>query len=120
LLKQNQYEPMPIAQQVIVLFAGTNGYLDDVAVDEVQAFQKELLRFLSSSHPDIERAIAKDKAVSEQTEKALRSAIDEFKKSSPLMQKPERPAAEREAAPARGGQLQSARRAAEREAVKEK
>src|SRR5204863_573175 len=48
LLKQNQYEPMPIAQQVIVLFAGTNGYLDDVAVDEVQAFQKELLRFLSS------------------------------------------------------------------------
>ena len=120
LLKQNQYEPMPIAQQVIVLFAGTNGYLDDVAVDGVQAFQKELLRFLSSSHPDIERAIAKDKAVSEQTEKALRSAIDEFKKSSPLMQKPERPAAEREAAPARGGQLQSARRAAEREAVKEK
>src|SRR5438093_4406561 len=91
LLKQNQYEPMPIAQQVIVLFAGTNGYLDDVAVEEVQAFQKELLRFLSSSHPDVERAIAKDKAVSEQTEKALRSAIDEFKKSSPLMQKPERP-----------------------------
>src|SRR5437667_2974043 len=81
LLKQNQYEPMPIAQQVIVLFAGTNGYLDDVAVDEVQAFQKELLRFLSSSHPDIERAIRKDKALSEQTEKALRSAIDEFKKS---------------------------------------
>jgi len=120
LLKQNQYEPMPIAQQVIVLFAGTNGYLDNVAVDEVQAFQKELLRFLSSSHPDIERAIAKEKAVSEQTEKALRSAIDEFKKSSPLMQKPERPASEREAAPARGGQLQSARRAAEREAVKEK
>src|SRR6266480_39153 len=120
LLKQNQYEPMPIAQQVIVLFAGTSGYLDDVAVEDVQAFQKELLRFLSSSHPDIERAIAKDKAVSEQNEKALRSAIDEFKKSSPLMQKPERPAAEGEAAPSKGGRLQSARRAAERETVKEK
>src|SRR5205823_10718524 len=49
LLKQGQYAPMPIAQQVIVLFAGTNGYLDDIAVDEVQAFQKELLRFLGSS-----------------------------------------------------------------------
>src|SRR5213082_3088795 len=120
LLKQNQYEPMPIAQQVIVLFAGTNGYLDDVAVDGVQAFQKELLRFLSSSHPDIERAIAKDKALSEQNEKALRSATDEFKKSSPLMQKPERPAAEGEPAPSKGGRLQSARRAAERETVKEK
>src|SRR5881409_2521869 len=120
LLKQNQYEPMPIAQQVIVLFAGTNGYLDDVAVEDVQAFQKELLRFLGSSHPDIEKAIAKEKAVSEQTEKALRSAIDEFKKSSPLMQKPERPAAERGAAPPKGGQLQAARRATERETVKEK
>jgi len=119
LLKQNQYEPMPIAQQVIVLFAGTNGYLDDIAVDEVQAFQKELLRFLGSSHPDIEKAIAKEKAVSEQTEKALRSAIDEFKKSSPLAQKPERPGAERGAAPPKGGQLQAARRATERETVKE-
>ena len=119
LLKQNQYEPMPVAQQVIVLFAGTNGYLDDIDVEQVQAFQKELLRFLSDSHPDIEKSIAKDKAVSEQTEKALRAAIDEFKKSSPLMQKPERPGAKAEAAAPRGGQLQSARRATERETVKE-
>src|SRR5207302_5533511 len=102
-------------QQVIVLFAGTNGYLDDIDVEQVQAFQKELLRFLSDSHPDIEKSIAKDKAVSEQTEKALRAAIDEFKKSSPLMQKPERPGAKAEAAAPRGGQLQSARRATERE-----
>src|SRR6266581_3585984 len=120
LLKQNQYEPMPITQQVIVLFAGTSGYLDDVAVEQVQAFEKELLRFLSSSHPDIERAIAKEKAVSEQTEKALRAAIDEFKKSSPLIEKPVRVTAERETAPPKGGQLQSARRATERETVKEK
>ncbi|TME85348.1 MAG: hypothetical protein E6I43_06390, partial [Chloroflexi bacterium] len=120
LLKQNQYEPMPITQQVIVLFAGTSGYLDDVAVEQVQAFEKELLRFLSSSHPDIERAIAKEKAVSEQTEKALRAAIDEFKKSSPLIEKPVRATAERETAPQKGGKLQSARRAAERETVKEK
>src|SRR3989442_1129997 len=119
LLKQNQYEPMPIAQQVIVLFAGTSGYLDDVAVEQVQAFEKELLRFLSSSHPELERAIAKEKAVSEQTEKALRAAIDEFKKSSPLIEKPVRATAEPETAPAKGGQLQSARRAAERETVKE-
>jgi len=79
-----------------------------------------LLRFLSSSHPDIERAIAKEKAVSEQTEKALRAAIDEFKKSSPLIEKPVRATAERETAPQKGGKLQSARRAAERETVKEK
>src|SRR5437016_9138251 len=120
LLKQDQYEPMSVPQQVVVLFAGTNGFIDDIPVEQVEAFQKELLRFLGDSHPDIEKSIAKDKAGSEQTEKALRSAIDEFKKSSPLMQKPERPAAEGEAAPSKGGRLQSARRAAERETVKEK
>ena len=120
LLKQNQYEPMPVAQQVIVLFAGTSGYLDDVEVEQVQAFQKELLRFLGSSHPEIEGAIAKEKAVSEPTEKALRAAIDEFKKSSPLMQKAERSTSGGEAASPKGGQLQSARRAAERETAKEK
>jgi len=119
LLKQNQYEPMPVAQQVIVLFAGTNGYLDDVEVEQVQAFQKELLRFLSSSHPEIEQAIAKEKAVSEQTEKLLRAAIDEFKKSSPLTQPPGRPVVGQQPAAPRGGQLQSARRATERETAKE-
>src|SRR5256712_14128217 len=86
--KQNQSEPMPIAQQVIVLFAGTSGYLDDVAVEQVQAFEKELLRFLSSSHPELERAIAKEKPGSEQTEKDLPAAIDQFRKSSPLTEKP--------------------------------
>src|SRR2546427_10150538 len=89
LLKQDQYQPMPVAQQVIVLFAGGNGYLDDVPVDKVRQFEKELLRFLSSAHPAIEQTIAKDKALSPDTEKLLRGAIEEFKQSSPLVQKPE-------------------------------
>jgi F-type H+-transporting ATPase subunit alpha len=119
LLKQGQYQPMPIPQQVIVLFAGTNGFTDDIPVEQVQTFEKELLRFLGSSHPEIQEAIAKEKAISDATDKALRAAIEEFKKSSPIIQKVEaRPAAGADQAP-KGGQLQSARRATERETTKE-
>src|SRR5712691_5944427 len=120
LLKQDQFEPMPVAQQVIVLFAGGNGYLDDVPVDKVRQFVKQLLGFLSSSHPEIEEAIAKEKALSPDTEKLLRGSIDEFKKSSPLVQRPEeKPAAKAEEPPKGKGPLQSARRATERETLKE-
>jgi F-type H+/Na+-transporting ATPase subunit alpha len=121
LLKQDQFEPMPVAQQVIVLFAGGNAYLDDVPVDKVRQFEKELLRFLSSSHPGIEQAIAKDKALSPDTEKLLRGAIEEFKKSSPLVQKAEeKPAAKPEEPPTGKGPLQAARRATQRETAKER
>jgi F-type H+-transporting ATPase subunit alpha len=122
LLKQDQYQPMPVAQQVIVLFAGGNGYLDDVPVDKVRQFEKELLRFLSSAHPGIEQAIAKERALSPDTEKLLRGAIEEFKQSSALVQKAEqKPAAKSEAPPPDGkGPLQAARRATERETRKER
>jgi len=121
LLKQDQFEPMPVSQQVIVLFAGGNGYLDDVPVDKVRQFEKELLRFLASSHPGIEQAIAKDKALSPDSEKLLRGAIDEFKKSSPLVQRPdEKPTAKAEEPPKGKGPLQAARRATERETTKER
>ena len=121
LLKQDQFEPMPVAQQVIILFAGGNGYLDDVPVDKVRQFEKELLRFLASSHPGIEQAIAKDKALSPDNEKLLRGAIDEFKQSSPLVQKAEdKPAARVDEAPKGKGPLQAARRATERETTKER
>jgi F-type H+/Na+-transporting ATPase subunit alpha len=117
LLKQGQYEPMPIAQQAIVLFAGANGFVDDVPVDQVQAFEKELIRFLNTSHPELEQAITKEKTISDDIEKRLRAALDEFKKSSPLVQKA-KPAAEAEKPPAKGGALQGARAAAERERSK--
>src|SRR5438874_4682071 len=121
LLKQDQFEPMPVSQQVIVLFAGGNGYLDDIPVDKVRQFEKELLRFLASSHPGIEQAIAKDKALSPDNETLLRGAIDEFKKSSPLVQRPdEKPTAKAEEPPKGKGPLQAARRATERETTKER
>jgi F-type H+-transporting ATPase subunit alpha len=119
LLKQDQFKPMPVPRQVIVLFTGGNGYVDDVPVEKVRQFESELLRFLASSHPAVEQTIAKEKALSSDTEKALRNAIEEFKKSSPLVQKEEEkpPPKAEEKAPA-GGKLQAAKRATERETAK--
>jgi F0F1-type ATP synthase alpha subunit len=108
---------MPIAQQVIVLFAGANGYVDNVSVDKVNTFEKELVRFLNSSHPELEQAIAKEKTVSDDTEKRLRAAIDEFKKSSPLVEK-EKPKPTRGEEPPKDGALQRARAATERDTKK--
>jgi F-type H+-transporting ATPase subunit alpha len=120
LLKQGQFEPMPIPQQAMILFAGTNGYLDDVAVEQVRAFEKELLQFLSSSHSELEKAIAKDRAISEETEKKLRSAIDEYRKGSALVEREKpKPKGEEKEAAAAGGPLERARAAKTREQKKE-
>ena len=120
LLKQGQFEPMPIPQQAMVLFAGTNGYLDDVAVDKVRAFEKELLEFLGSSHPELEKAIAKDRAIGDETEKKLRAAIDEYRKGSALVEREKpKPKAEEKEAAAAGGPLERARAAQAREQTKE-
>jgi F-type H+-transporting ATPase subunit alpha len=80
LLKQPQYEPMPFAKQVIAIFAGTRGYLDDVPVERVSDFERSLLRFLDSNKPEIEKSIASEGRITDDTEKALRAAIEDFKK----------------------------------------
>jgi F-type H+-transporting ATPase subunit alpha len=80
LLKQPQYEPMPFAKQVIAIFAGTRGYLDDVPVERVSDFERSLLRFLDSNKPEIEKDITEQAKITDETEKALRAAIEDFKK----------------------------------------
>jgi F-type H+/Na+-transporting ATPase subunit alpha len=80
LLKQPQYEPMPFSKQVISIFAGTRGFLDDVPIDRIQDFERQLLRFVDQNHPEIEKDITEKRQISEETEKALRAAVEEFKK----------------------------------------
>src|SRR5207253_621727 len=79
LLKQPQYEPVPVGKQVISIFAGARGYLDDVAIDEVRKFEHSLHRFLDQTHPDVEKDITEQGRISDDTEKKLRAAIEEFK-----------------------------------------
>ena len=53
LLKQGQYQPVPVEKQVIAIWAGGNGYLDDIPVEDVRRFEAELLEFMDASHPDV-------------------------------------------------------------------
>jgi F-type H+-transporting ATPase subunit alpha len=78
LLKQPQYEPLPVARQVAIIFAGTAGYLDSIPVNEVRAFEIELFRFLENRHPSILSGIAEKKQLDEQLKGALDAAVKEF------------------------------------------
>ncbi|MBF4508964.1 MAG: F0F1 ATP synthase subunit alpha [Aeromicrobium sp.] len=79
LLKQGQYLPYPVEQQVMAIFAGTKGYIDDLPVESVQRFRDGLLEYLENAHPGIGRAIADEKTLSDETAEALAAAIVEFK-----------------------------------------
>ncbi|HVS44303.1 MAG TPA: F0F1 ATP synthase subunit alpha [Candidatus Dormibacteraeota bacterium] len=80
LLKQPQYEPMSFAKQVIAIFAGARGFLDDVAIDRVSEFERSLLRFMDQNHPGIEKDIAENGRITDETDTALRAAVEDFKK----------------------------------------
>ena len=79
ILKQPQYKPVSLENQVIVIFAGTNGYADDVEIDRMVEWENALLRYMETSHPEIGKAIAEEKRISDETEKKLREALDTFK-----------------------------------------
>jgi len=79
ILKQSQYAPMPVEEQVVVIYAATNGYLDDLDVNLVGAFEKGFLAYLHNEQPDILEAIRTTKDLSEETEEKLKQAVVTFK-----------------------------------------
>ena len=81
ILKQPQYSPMPLEKQVMILYAAINGYLDDIPVDKVTAFETNFHQFMEANHPKIGERIAKEKEITAETEEALKAAIPEFKQS---------------------------------------
>ncbi|MDA8243152.1 MAG: F0F1 ATP synthase subunit alpha, partial [Elusimicrobia bacterium] len=80
LLKQDQYSPMPVQEQVAVLFAGTRGYLDDVDADKVKAFEAGLLKFLRDSYANLLTDIVEKKQLDDALQKRLGDAITDYKK----------------------------------------
>ena len=78
-LKQPQYKPMPVEYQVIIIYAATNKYLLDIAVDRIADFEKELFTFIDTKYPEIPAAIKQEKVLSDDNEQALIKAIKEFK-----------------------------------------
>ncbi len=81
ILKQPQYSPMSLSDQVIVLFAGTNGYADQVPVASMAQWQFDLLKFMESSHPEIGRDIAEKKMITDSTRANMTKALDAFRHS---------------------------------------
>lgn len=78
ILKQPQYEPVNLADQVVVLYAAINGYADNVSVDKIKNWESALLRYINGSAPDVCSAIEKDKAISKETEEKLMKALQVF------------------------------------------
>ncbi len=80
LLKQDQYKPMPMEEQVLVIFTGTLGFLDDIPVEKIKAFEAGLLKYIKDKQPGILAEIKEKKDVDEGLEKKIVSLITEFKK----------------------------------------
>ena len=81
ILKQPQYAPMSLENQVTVLFAGTNGYADQVPVEKMRQWELDLVRYVETSHPEIGKDIAARKMISDDTRAALGKALEAFKAS---------------------------------------
>ena len=78
-LKQPQYKPVPVQYQVIIIFAVTNKYLLDVAVEDVTRFEAEFFNYLDTVHPEIPAEIAEKKEISDELSDKLKKAIEDFK-----------------------------------------
>ncbi|MGE3957867.1 MAG: F0F1 ATP synthase subunit alpha [Vicinamibacterales bacterium] len=78
ILKQGQYAPLPVERQVAIIFAGTNGYLDNIPVGEIRNFEGELYAYLESRAPEVFRGIVEKKQLDDQIKASLNAAIKDF------------------------------------------
>jgi F-type H+-transporting ATPase subunit alpha len=79
ILKQPQYQPMDVEKQVLVIWAATNGFVDDVGVEDVRRFETDLLTFVQNSHPGLLAAIAEKKILTDDIKKDLKTVLEDFK-----------------------------------------
>ena len=81
LLKQPQFAPLKVEEQVVSIYAGTKGYLDDLEVSDVGRFEEDLLRFMRDEHGDLLTTIREEKAISDESGEKLKAAVDSFASS---------------------------------------
>ena len=82
LLKQDQYSPMTVAEQVISVFTGVKGYLDDIELNKIKKFEKDIVEKIKSERPEIIDSIESSGKLEENTEKLLSQIIEEHKKGN--------------------------------------
>ncbi len=78
LLKQPQYDPVPVEKQIVAIYAGTRGFLDDIPVEMVKEFEKGLMEYIDRLHPDIYSELAEKKDIDEELDKKIAAAIGEY------------------------------------------
>ncbi len=79
ILKQGQYLPIPVEKQILIIFAGTNAYLDDLALEQCRAFEEELYRFAENSRPQVLQQIREKKAIDDALRAEIHALLKEFK-----------------------------------------
>ncbi|HEY3638269.1 MAG TPA: hypothetical protein VGK90_08945 [Rhizomicrobium sp.] len=79
ILKQGQYQPLPLEKQIVIIFSGTQGFLDDLPVEQCRKFEEELYRFIENAHRDIFTQIREKKALDDTLRAKMKEAIGEFK-----------------------------------------
>jgi len=78
ILKQPQYQPLELSQQIVSIFASTKGHADEVAVDKVSEWETDLLRMMETSHPDLLKEISEKKSIDADLDAKLHKAIESF------------------------------------------
>ena len=81
LLKQPQYQPQPMEDQVAIIYAATNGFVNDVPTPRLAAWASGMIDYLHANHPEIPQAIAQSSQLSDETKKQLDAALAAFNKS---------------------------------------
>jgi F-type H+-transporting ATPase subunit alpha len=79
ILKQPQYQPMNVENQILVIWAASNGYADDVAIEDVRSFEAGLLKFVENSHPGLLQSIREKKSLTDEITTDLKQALSDFK-----------------------------------------
>jgi F-type H+-transporting ATPase subunit alpha len=79
ILKQPQYEPMPVEKQVAIIFAATNGFVDEYDVRALAEYERQYLSYLESSHPEVLQEIKEKKVISAELEAKMKGILQEFK-----------------------------------------
>ena len=80
ILKQPQYQPLPVEKQVIIVYAATNGYLDSIAVEKLRRYEDDLYRLLDARHPALLTSLRQEKALSDDIKRNLNATLDDFGK----------------------------------------
>ena len=78
-LKQPQYQPLPVEKQVMIIYAANNGFVDAYPTNILQRYEKELFAFLDEHHDDLQKTIAEKKIIDAETEDRIKAVLGEFK-----------------------------------------